>query len=220
MKTVMTFETKAASWLVMASLTFYSCHDHDIRPIVQNDYFPLDENTSVVYQQEFLSTGDETKTWWTDTTTLVVSGDTLIEGVVYKRIANQYGSLTKVVRQDGSKYYGRRHEAYGSFSKEYLFLDSSMPANSSWEHVKEDMGTKTEYIVKAVKAKEIVNGIEYSDVIKLEVNYYNNYVDGVSWTHLGTASHIYANGVGEIYAYYPSTVSNVFADLRISALRE
>jgi hypothetical protein len=220
MKTVITSEVRTAACIVALSQLFYSCEDHNLLPVIEDNYFPLVENTTVVYQEEYLRTADATTTWWTDTTTLVVSGDTLIEGLLYKKIVNQNGLLKKVARQEGTKYYGRNHEFYGGFSREYLFLDSSIPVNGSWEHVKDEGHTKTEYIVKAVKAKEIIHGIEYADVIKLEVNYYNNYTDGVNWTLLCSASHVYANGVGEIYAYYPSPVSGVFGDLRVSALRE
>src|SRR5688500_17768946 len=81
MKTVINFDIQTFDAIAALSQIFYSCTDHNVLPVIKDNYFPLDENTTVVYREEYISTTDATATWWTDTTTLVVSGDTLIEGL-------------------------------------------------------------------------------------------------------------------------------------------
>jgi hypothetical protein len=185
----------------------YSCCDHEIT--VTPDYFPLSDNSSAHYQKEYLSMHDHT-IWATHTVTLNVSSDTLIDGLTYKKIENEHGILEKVVRHEGNKYFGRNHELYGGFSKEYLFLDTSVPVNGTWEYIKDGGQTKTEYVVKEVNASHVVNGVEYKQVIKVEVNYYDSYNDGVNLEFRYSTKHYYANHIGEIYAYYPEYASNVF----------
>ncbi|HYI77342.1 MAG TPA: hypothetical protein VEW65_06945 [Chryseolinea sp.] len=194
----------------------YSCSDHEIT--VTPDYFPLSDNNSAQYQKQYLNTQDHT-IWATHAVTLIVSGDTLIDGLTYKKIENEHGILEKVVRHEGSKYFGRNHELYGGFSKEYLFLDTSVPVNGTWEYIKDGGQTKTEYVVKEVNATHIVNGVEYKEVIKVEVNYYDSYTDGVNLEFRYSTKHYYANGVGEIYTYYPEQASNTFgSSLNITIL--
>lgn len=215
MKTIIDF-TNGVLVLILV-LSFYSCHDTQILPQEPAGYFPLEDNAQATYLKEYISPADGS-IWWTDTVTLKVSGDTLIDGLAYKKIVNEHGSLEKVVRGDGQNYWGRNHEFYGGFSKEYLFLDTTLPVNGSWEHVKNDGQTKTEYIVKEVHSTQVVNGVEYSDVIVLEVNYYDNYDDGINFALRYSAKHYYANGIGEIYGYYPYSASGMFSNLSISIL--
>ena len=195
----------------------YSCYDHEIPVTEPPDYFPLSESSGADYLKEYLSTADQT-IWASQTVTLKVSGDTLIDGLIYKKIVNEFGLLEKVARREGNKYFGRNHELYGGFSKEYLFLDADVPANGTWEHIKNDGQYKTEYVVKEVLASHVVNGIEYKDVIKVEVNYYDKYTDGVNFEFRFSTKHYYANHVGEIYAYYPYPASGMFSDLNITIL--
>ncbi len=201
--------------LILISL---GCENDDISPRAVADYFPLEENAGANYLKEYVSTGDELTIWWTDTLMLKVSGDTLIDGLYYKRIMTQYGTLEKVVRSEGSRYFGRNHELYGGFSREYMFLDASLPAGSKWEHIKDEGLTKTEYIIEEVNSTYVVRGIEFKDVIKVKVNYYDAYTDGETLVYKYSAEHVYANGIGEIYAHYPYPASGVFSDLKISIL--
>ena len=145
----------------------YSCYDHEINVTEPPDYFPLSESSSADYVKEYLNTAEQT-IWAKLQVTLTVSGDTLIDGLSYKKIINEFGLLEKVARREGNKYFGRNHELYGGFSNEYLFFDADVPANGTWEHIKNEGQTKTEYVVKEVQATHVVNGVEYKDVIKVE----------------------------------------------------
>lgn len=217
MKTARNSRTGLGLLPIILIQMLYSCYDHEIAIKVPPDYFPLSENSRADYMKEYLSNADQT-VWGSDTVMLTVSGDTLIDGLTYKKIRNEYGILEKVVRCEGSKYFGRNHELYDWFSKEYLFLDTSVPANGTWEHIKNDGQNKTEYVVKEVNATHVVNGVEYKDVIKVEVNYYDKYTDGGNFEFRYSTKHYYANGVGEIYAYYPSPASGTYCNLNISIL--
>jgi hypothetical protein len=218
MKTVRNFKIGFGLLTMVLSQLFYSCDDQGIIVKIPTDYFPLMEGTQAVYVKEFSSISDEAEIWGSDTTTLTIRGDTLIEGITYKKILNEYGSLEKVVRRQGGQYFGRNHELYGGFSKEFLFLDTSVPVNGSWEHVKNEGRYKTEYVVTEVNATHIVHGVEYKNVIKVEVNYYEKLAGDSNFELLYSAKHSYANGVGEIYAYYPYPASNMFSNLKISIL--
>jgi hypothetical protein len=195
-----------------------SCETHSILPETPKDYFPLSDNFHVNYLKENIFGGENETVWASDTVTLTVLADTLVEGLSYKRVINDYGFLDKIVRKEGSRYFGRNHEFYGGFSHEYMFLDTKAPVDSSWVYIKDNGNTKTEYVIREVNANHTINGVEYKDVIKLDVNYYNNRADGINF-ELGLSSkHYYANGIGEIYAYYPPYLSGMYNSVRLSVL--
>lgn len=195
-----------------------SCENHSISPSIPPDYFPLTEGTELNYYQESTLTGEAGEVWWKDTVQVTISKDTIIEGITYKSVLNNFGRLEKFVRKEGTQYFGRQHEFYGLFTPEYMFLDTSVPVDGSWVHIKNEGHTKTEYVVKAKNSTQIINNVEYKDVIELDVNYYNDYDDGVTMKLLYTAKHFYANGVGEIFTYYPSPVSGMFVNVTYSLL--
>lgn len=195
-----------------------SCETQPVLPEIPKDYFPLSDNFHLNYLKENIFNGETETVWASDTMTFTVLGDTLVEGIAYKKIINDFGILEKIVRKEGFRYFGRNHELYGGFSHEYMFLDTKVPADSSWVYIKDNGNTKTEYVVKEVNASYTVNGIEYKDVIKLDVNYYNNYGDGVNFELWLSSKHYYANGIGEIYAYYPPNLSGTYNNVRISLL--
>ena len=69
-----------------------------------------------------------------------------------------------------------------------------------------------------INGTHIVNGVGYKNVIKIDVNYYSKHLDGINYSLLYSARHYYANGVGEIYSFYPYGASGMFCDLNISIL--
>lgn len=214
-------KTTFAKFLVLAivcHVVLLSCENHSISPLIPPDYYPLTEGIELNYYQENSLTGDPSEIWSSDTVQVTISKDTIIEGIKYKRVLNNFGRLEKFVRREGTQYFGRQHEFYGLFTPEYMFLDTSVPVNGTWEHIKDDGHTKTEYVVSAKYSKQTINGVEYNDVIELDVNYYNDYDDGVTMKMLYTAKHFYANGVGEIFTYYPYPASGMFSNVTYSLL--
>jgi len=195
---------------VITVIVLWSCEETTF-PQGQSDYFPLETNRAWTYQRWLVSTGDEQTTWVLDTLRFRVTGDTLIQGHVYKKILNHAGYVEKVVRSEGSRYYGRRHELYTGFSDEYVFLDADKPAGSAWEYFKSE-GTKTEYVIKTKNAHHTISGKVYEDVIEVEVNYYFQEQPGV-YRYWLTSLHYYAKGAGEIYNHYPYPVSGYYANL-------
>lgn len=199
-------------------ISILSCESNSITPDLPRDHFILSEGTELEYYKEGILAGDQSTVWLKDTVQFIVDGDTLIDNISYKRLVNEYGFIEKVVRKNGTQYFGRNHELYGGFSKEYMFLDTSLPVLGSWEYIKEEGHSKTEYVVKNIHDTYTINNIQYRNVIELEVNYYNDYFDGVNLDLHYSAKHFYASGIGEIYAYYPSIASGMFSDIRYSLL--
>jgi hypothetical protein len=197
--------------LITSAILSVACED-DVKVASPGDYFPLEQGLEWKYSQTLLN-GDadpveiEQLDWRID-------GDTTIDGKRYTTIIdNQSGFIAKAIRKEGSKYFGRNHELYGGFTHEYVFLDTQVEQGSSWHYFKFDGAVKTEYVVKAVDVTRTVNDITYSDVLELEVNYYEQVNPG-EYKHTYTVAHVYAKGVGEIYSYYPYPASRFFGDLR------
>jgi hypothetical protein len=199
--------------LALISMVMFSigCEDEPkVAPL--GDYFPLEQGLEWKYSQTLLN-GDadpveiEQLDWRID-------GDTTIDNKRYTTIIdNQSGFIAKAIRKEGSKYFGRNHELYGGFTHEYVFLDTEVELGSSWQYFKFDGAVKTEYIVKAVGATRTVNEIAYTDVLELEVNYYEQINPG-EYKLTYTVVHAYAKDIGEVYSYYPYPASRFFGDLR------
>jgi hypothetical protein len=185
-----------------------SCDDNNLRK-EEASYFPLENHSQWKYERFWMLTEDEKIVM--DTMELHVAGDTLVEGLSYKIILNGDGSIEKLIRRDNAKYYGRHHEFYGSFSKEYLFLDTSLPVGGSWTHVKDEVNlSKTEYIIKEKNSAKIIGEKTYTDVIVVEVNYYQKDLNGERlWM---TATHYYSKNVGLIFSALPPIINNTYVD--------
>ncbi len=189
---------------------FVGC-DEGEKVEMRGDYFPLQENARWEYAQKYSSSDHSTMAWW-DTAVNVIKGDTLIESLKYKKVVDIDGNLIKVIRKQGGKYYGRNHDLYIGFSKEYLFLDDNARLNAGWKHFKNDSTTLTAYKVIAVNSTVTFNDVEYHDVMKMEVSY--SYFRDNEFVLIYTILHYYAKGIGEVYTSYPSP-SYVYGDLDI-----
>lgn len=207
--------------IALATVLFVQCGGDDpevslarLSADTDANYFPLDKKFHWRYLEEIFN-GDNATPTATDTSTYTVRGDTIVDGVTYKAFVDRYGNVSKVVRKEGSKYYGRHHELYGSFAQEYLFLDESAPLNTTWKHFKNDNQTMTEYIVTGVNKDYSLDGVEHHSLIEMTVNYY--YLDGTEYKLNYTVLHYYANTIGEVYASYPYP-SVVYGDLKVSLL--
>ena len=201
--------------IVLFSSLLIQCDESEkIKIAGEGDYFPLNENSEWKYLQEYFSTADDHAFLSSETVSLFIKGDTSIEGIGYKKIVDKNGDILKVVRKEGSKYYGRNHELYTGFTNEYLFLDENASLNSSWTHTK--IAYKTEYKVIGVNSTRTFNGVTYHNVIELQVNYYNQ--QGEEFELSYSTLHYYAKGIGEIYTHYPYPSSLTYCDLEISLL--
>lgn len=184
------------------------CHEPDI---ANRDYFPLNENTDWDYLHQYFATDDNKTFLWADTVKLTIKGDTVLDGITYKKVVDDLGAIDKALRKEGNKYYGRSHEVYQGFTNEYLFLDEDATLNTTWTNDKGN-GNRTVYTVEAVNASRTYNGVTYTNVMELKVEYYSG--DAFHYT----TRHYYARGVGEIYAFYPYPSSFTYSDLDISLL--
>jgi hypothetical protein len=199
-----------AGILLPAILALSSCEEPTAE--VKTDYFPLEKNHQWTYHRRISSAGTvDSLNHPLDTLTLRIQGDVIMEDRSYVQFVDKNGNVDKLVRTDGSKYYGRHHEIYSGFSHEYVFLDVSKQPGESWSYVKNDGYSKTEYVILSKNSARTILGITYKEVIEVQVNYYQPTPDGEKlWV---TALHYYANGVGEIYHYYPYPVSGVYGDI-------
>jgi hypothetical protein len=202
--------------LAVTGLILVQCDNAENETVVK-DYFPLQENAQWNYLQSYFSTEEKSIFLWSDTVQYVVKGDTVLDGTLYKKVVGPFGNLIKLVRKEGGKYYGRNHELYVGLNTEYLFLDEDAKANDSWKHYKNDGYTLTEYKIRATNSKHTFNGIDYQDVMELQVNYY--YKEGEEYALNYSTLHYYAPGIGEIYTYYPYPVSFAFANKEITLLK-
>lgn len=214
---------KAFNTILIALLTaclFVNCDEGEkIEIVIEGGYFPLQENSEWEYLREFFSIDDDSAFLWSDTLKNFIKGDTIFEGTTYKKVVDQYGNVVKVLRKQEGKYYGRNHELYLGFTKEYLFLDEGAALNSSWRHYKNDSTFITEYKVIAVNSTRTFNSLDYHNVMELEVNYY--YLEEEEFVlQPYSTRHYYAKGIGEIYSFYPYPNSIAFAaDVNISLLK-
>ena len=198
------------SLLVITILAAFGSCKYDSIQLPKGNYFPLENNTEWVYQRKLGYNEADSSIWSMDTLSNKVGGDTLVGGKMYKIILGADDNIEKVIRVDGNQYFGRRHELYGSFANEYMFLDTDKPVGSSWIYFKDDSTRQTEYIIKAKNSKHIISGKVFEYVIELEVNYYYKELD--RFKYWLTTKHYYAKDVGEIYTFYPYPVSGFYSN--------
>lgn len=206
MKTPTPMRSVAISILLVGLLA--QCHEPNI---ANRDYFPLNENTDWEYLHQYFATDDNKTFLWADTVKLSIQGDTVLDGITYKKVVDEQGAIDKALRKEGNKYYGRSHEVYQGFTNEYLFLDEDATLNTTWTNDKGN-GNRTVYTVVAVNGTRTYNSTTYKEVMELKVEYYLG--DDLNYT----TRHFYARGVGEIYAFYPYPSSFTYSDLDISLL--
>jgi hypothetical protein len=187
--------------LVLSGMTIFSC-ESDTEPKLSGDYFPLEESRQWQYLRSVADGEVDSPTPGADTLTLTIGAELELDGKIYREILGEEG---RVVRVDGSKYFGRRHELYFSDTTEYVFLDTDKEAGESWFYLKNDGATKTEYVIEAKNTSVSINGKQYQNVIKVRVNYYAANEQG-TFEYLNSAFHYYAAGTGEIYRFYPDMI--------------
>jgi hypothetical protein len=175
------------------------------------DFLPLQDGTEWNYLRAYSSTGDSSFAY-ADTITYIAKGDTLLNDLRYVKVVDEYDNLIKVMRKEGSKYYGMNHQLYGGFTAEYLFLDDDATVGTSWRHYKQN-DIYTEYKVVSTNTTKTYNNVTYQDVMEMEVNYHTS--DGT--IHV-SRRHVYAKGIGEIYAFYPYPSSLTYSDITLSLI--
>jgi hypothetical protein len=164
-------------------------------------FFPL--NPKREWRYERWLTNDATPGQIIDTLTLTIAGEVTVDGKVYREIKTPDGSIDKIVRVEGTQYFARNHELYGlDFSHEYVFLDTYKGEGESWYYIKDVGSSKTEYVIQARNATHTIQGKEYKNVVEVRVNYYRLGAED-KFEQWASVIHYYAQGVGEIYHYYP-----------------
>jgi hypothetical protein len=193
------------SAIISLFLTFalLSCEEHNAPSPENHSYFPLDEHRKWQYQRWIANGLDDSPGHLFDTLNLTIGNDVTVDGKLYKEIAHVNGAVDKIVRIEGSKYFARKHELYqADFSHEYVFLDTEKAVGEAWSYIKDQGYSKTEYVIQAKDATHTILGVNYENVIEVRVNYYHQAQSG-EFERWATVIHYYAEGVGEIYHFYP-----------------
>jgi hypothetical protein len=147
-----------------------------------------------------------------DTMKLRLDGETEIDNLKYFRIVGINDETAKVVRVQGYEYYARNHELYLGLSEEYKFLDVSKLPGEGWSYLKHEGLQKTEYVILEKNVSKTILDKTYHNVIVVKVNYYQR-TENEAFELWLSAIHYYAPGIGEIYFYYPSPISGMYANL-------
>lgn len=188
----------------------WSCDEEHPLKQSSGDYFPLEDSKKWSYER-WLSMSISPDVIL-DTMHLRVDGDITVDGKSYKQILDHNGDVDKIIRVEGSMYFGRDHELYSGYSHEYMFLDSEKPEGYSWFYIKDEGMSKTEYVISAKNTEHTILGKTYTDVIEVQVNYYDMYGTD-ELTYRSSVIHHYAKGVGEIFNFYPYPVSLYYGDV-------
>ena len=198
------------SFFIVLILTtvFLSC-DETETDYKKPDYFPLNDQSKWEYQWEYKCDCPEEYVAF-DAPTIWIAGDSIIQGVIYSKIENEYG-LLKLVRREGSKYY-----EFNLYNMESLFLDTSLPEGSSWTIDTDDFW-HSEYIIQRPVQKMTVNSITYYDIIVVE----NRTTYGIVTSDEYSVSyfHYYAKDIGEILVYNPPNTITYVSDTKFSLLK-
>jgi len=181
------------------------CNDDDAINTGKNDYYPLREDSSWEMLSRMYSQAWDGSY---DTVLFRIDGDTIINGLTYKKLFA--GDLAvQLLRKDRGKYYARDVWDGRNFSEEFLFLDEDAFVNTTWFR-----SSSFRYKVIAVNSIHTVNGITYENVIEMEfsrLDYYGK--PEVS------SSIYYAKGIGEIYGSFQYPLSGVYADIEKSLIK-
>lgn len=176
------------------------------------DYFPLNDQSQWEYQWESRCDCPE-KYLPRSTTTLLITGDTVLNGKKYSKIEyeyshNEYG-LLKIVRRENDRYF----RANLSDGTEHVFLDTNIPVNHSWIAMEDDFYISKLFMRKPFK-RMTVNSVIYHNVLMVEEN-----ISFKDHDFFVSSFHYYAKGVGEILTYYPRTRNSYQNGSKFSLLK-
>ncbi|MEJ7646043.1 MAG: hypothetical protein WKF87_15715 [Chryseolinea sp.] len=202
--------------LICSMPVLISCEEPGVSP-AWSGYIPLASDTQIHYKREWILTDDDETIFSIDTLTFTISDDTLVDGKRYKKIIDLNSNLLKIARREGSSYFGRDYTGWDESPEETMFFDATVAIGDSWSNIVS--GEKREYIVQQANASSIVNGINYENVIKIKVNYYAGTYGNPPYEYLQySTEHWYAPRVGEIYSYYPCSISGCYCDFRLTRI--
>lgn len=222
-----------------------SCEEEDVLSnLPEGNYFPLQVGARWEYQETYrcFYPDNESVCTWQEPAVTTIEKDTVVDGVTYKKMLDYYGDH-KLVRSAGPKYYYRelsyRYEQiktsdnefvlvkYPWLSDEVLFLDTNKRVGHSWtQHYKTYWGSdvKITFVVKAIEGERTIAGQRYERIVEIaeQVCYSSNsqiYGYGCSedCTVSNTNTHVYAQGIGEVYIHFPYPL-RYYTDARLSLI--
>ena len=199
---------------VLLILISMSCLNEGVDSIrrfaINADYFPLESGGAWEYVVTYECNCDcpcspyfnEGKYEYTHSE--FVDGDALLNDIIYKKIVNEDRRPVKFLRKEGSRYY-----EWNGPKNDHLFLDTSIPPDSSWTSrveidvygIYRDLGYQVTYTVLSIDTVVAIENKTYNDVIAIkEFHDWSRISDDCS-TY--TRYSYYAPGIGRIRMYQP-----------------
>jgi hypothetical protein len=195
------------SILLFALAFAAACEDDEIPQLaLEGDYLPVDQNSRYFLREQF-SDPDLSNRFQSDTIRIEFVGDTVIANKTY----HQYKHFSfwdsgngiidvnydyRFFRKEGSQYI--EPLSLSGDGTEIVFLDTEKPVGCSWSY-DNGFGTETIYTIKAVNTEREINGIQYMNVIDVEMETRYHESDG-SYSLVYKGHRYFEKDLGEIYS--------------------
>jgi hypothetical protein len=198
---------------LLASATHFSaCKNEEVN--IQGDYFPTLQRSDWRYLNRYSSSFDGAP-WYTDTTIYRIEKDTVAAGKRYALLTDSQNFLKRGIRKENGNYFYRSFQ-YFDTGKEYLFLKDNQPIGSNWEEISSNGYLKHVYTVEDKPANKNIQGKSYQQLIGINEAVYLK--DNDTFKLHYQIKHLYARGVGEVYAYYPYPSFKIYGDQKVEIL--
>ncbi len=204
--------------LLLFTSIFISCKKKiDPRPEeICTNYIPLNVGQQFMYSQKFISSGDDSTVWGTDTITTYLEKDSLISKKIYSKFiqSHKFHKDISLIRKSDKNYLKRSENFFSTDTFEYVFMKENVETGDTWTNYGINNQIFNTYKVLDVKANYILNGISYSKVAIVSKDI------PLDSFRKRKSIHYYASGVGEIYSYLPYPEGRFFADVEYTLLRK
>jgi hypothetical protein len=196
--------------LVLAAIvSMTACEIESV--IRKADYFPTHHQAKWRYVETVFSGVDST-VFFKDTSTYQIGKDTVVDGKTYTLLTRSGGYSKRGIRKEGRRYYCLDF-SNPFLGGEHLFLNDNLPVGSTWEVVSLAGNYKNIFTITAKIPEKRIRGKVYREVIEVqEKRLYRDRGDSGQFYPHYLIEHHYANNVGEVYAYYPSTSYIYYGD--------
>lgn len=193
---------KAISCLSLVISLFFvtGCENNELTSVPHGDYMPIHVERHLLREQ--FPKPDLSERYFYDTIRVSFRSDTVIGTKSYQVFqffsiheTGVHRDVYKIFRREGSKYLD---PPLSGESEERVFLDIDQPIGGSWSYDGHGGNIKTTYTIKSFVPVKIVNGIEYRNVVGVELEVQVKDNDG-RYYRSHRAEKYYAKDFGEIY---------------------
>lgn len=205
--------------LLLFTSILLSCKKQiDPRPEeISTNYIPLNVGQRFIYSQKFISSGDDSTVFRTDTITKYQEKDSSINKGIYSKFLISYNyhySDISLIRKSDKNYLKVSDNDFEADTFEYVFMKENVKIGDTWTNYGRNNQILNTYKVLDVKSNYIINGIAYSKVAIV-----NKDVPLGSFRQRKSI-HYYASGVGEIYSYLRYPDSGFYCNVEYTLIRK